>query len=145
MRLLLLIYIYVYNLHALQSIQDLGLPVDCLPHFSCPQTEVKYYPVSEGVTCGQQIESPLSCGFLDRDYRHKSRAAQISCLEDAWLLLGCTAVDPTRDRCVWSSETTTVIHTVTKRYGTNFRTHSSHLEDEIMLYEHRSENALLSC
>ena len=32
---------------------------------------------------------------------------------------------------------------VTKRYGTNFRTHSSHLEDEIMLYEHGSGNALI--
>ena len=31
---------------------------------------------------------------------------------------------------------------VTKRHGTNFRTHSSHLEDEIKLYEHGSGNAL---
>ena len=29
-----------------------------------------------------------------------------------------------------------------KRYGTNFRTHSSYLEDKIMLYEHGSGNAL---
>jgi len=34
---------------------------------------------------------------------------------------------------------------VTKRYGTNFRTHSSHLEVEIMLYEHGSGNALFPC
>ena len=34
------------------------------------------------------------------------------------------------------------IQGVTKRYGTNFRTHSSHLEDEIMLYEHGFGNAL---
>ena len=33
------------------------------------------------------------------------------------------------------------IQGVTKRYGTNFRAHSSHLEDEIMLYEHGSGNA----
>ena len=32
---------------------------------------------------------------------------------------------------------------VTKRYGTNFRTHSSHLEEEIMLYEHGSGNAVI--
>ena len=37
------------------------------------------------------------------------------------------------------------IQGVTKRYGTNFRTHSSHLEDEIMLYEHGSGNALCPC
>ena len=32
---------------------------------------------------------------------------------------------------------------VTKRYGTNFRTRSSDLEDEIMLYEHGPGNAFL--
>ena len=37
------------------------------------------------------------------------------------------------------------IQSVTKRHGTNFRTHSSHLEDEIMLYEHGSGNALFPC
>ena len=37
------------------------------------------------------------------------------------------------------------IQGVTKRYGTNFRTHSSHLEGEIMLYEHESGNALFPC
>ena len=37
------------------------------------------------------------------------------------------------------------IQGVTKRYGTNFRTHSSHLEDEIMSYEHGSGNALFPC
>ena len=37
------------------------------------------------------------------------------------------------------------IQGVTKKYGTNFRTHSSQLEDEIMLYEHGSGNALFSC
>ena len=34
------------------------------------------------------------------------------------------------------------IQDVTKSYGTNFMTHSSHLEDEIMLYEHGSGNEL---
>ena len=32
---------------------------------------------------------------------------------------------------------------VTKRYGTKFRMHSSHLEDEIMLYEHGSGNVVI--
>ena len=31
--------------------------------------------------------------------------------------------------------TNTSVQGVTKRYSTNFSTHSSHLEDEIMLYE----------
>ena len=34
---------------------------------------------------------------------------------------------------------------VTERHGTNFRTLSSHLEGEIMLYEHGSGNALFPC
>ena len=34
------------------------------------------------------------------------------------------------------------IQGVTKRYATNLRTHYSHLEDEIKLYEHGSGNAL---
>ena len=33
---------------------------------------------------------------------------------------------------------------VTKSYGTNFKTHSSHFKDESMLYEHGSGNALFS-
>ena len=37
------------------------------------------------------------------------------------------------------------IQSVTKRYGTNFRTHSPHLEDKIMLNEHGSGNALFPC
>ena len=37
------------------------------------------------------------------------------------------------------------IQGVIKSYGTNFRTHSSHLEDKIMLYELGAGNALFPC
>ena len=54
-----------------------------------------------------------------------------------------------KNRWLWSFKAAMVswsvivaIPGVTKRYGTNFRTHSSHLEDEIMLYEHGSGNFL---
>jgi hypothetical protein len=40
-------------------------------------------------------------------------------------------------------QTWIIYRVVTKRYGTNFRTNSSHLEDEIMLYEHGSGNAVI--
>ena len=45
----------------------------------------------------------------------------------------------------WPDFSVAKIQSVTKRYGTNFRTHPSHLEDEIMLYEHGSGNALFPC
>ena len=45
--------------------------------FTYTSAEAKDYPASSGVRCGQHVESPSRCCFLDRYYRYKWIAIQI--------------------------------------------------------------------
>ena len=63
--ILIHIYIYTYGAVVQQSIEGQDLSIDCLPHVTSPQTEVKY-AVSIEVKYGQNTETFSRCDFLDR-------------------------------------------------------------------------------
>ena len=64
-----LVFFYVHRQIALYTLSlSLSQPT---PGFTSTSAEVKYYPTSLGMTCGQHVESPIRRCFLDRDYCYK--------------------------------------------------------------------------